>query len=410
MNCARSALQAAVKDLQPEMVRLLSEAVQIPSITGDERAITDFYTDRLSSWGWPVRKRLLTAEDGIPSSELADGRACIVVELGNKSAPRVVLNGHVDVVPAGDRTDWRDDPFSGRKDGGQVFGRGTVDMKGGIAAGLWALKALDKAGITLDVQVCFQLVVGEETTGVGTRVLLDDLAESPIRGAIILEPTQNRIVRVNTGLQFFTVDVEGQPTHTSAPWRGVDAFEKMLIVLEAMKSVSHSRGENFTHADFAELPTALPFAIGTVRAGGYRASIPASATMSGRYGLAPGEDPAAVREIYLDATTAVAESDSWLSEHPPQVRWDNEGLVGWETPEDSPLIQALSSSCEQVLGEAETVGFTAGSDAAAFGQRGVETTVFGPGDITLAHAPNEAIDISRVADAALVVAMTLEKL
>lgn len=392
------------------MVALLQSSVRTPSISGGERRVADLYRDWIAAQGWPVELRALADDAQVPASEIADGRANVVATFGREGLPLVALNGHMDVVAPGDEGAWEGDPFSGRLVDGAVFGRGAADMKGGIAAGLWALRALELAGIDPGAQVQVQLVVGEETTGVGTRALLNGPAGDDLLGALVLEPTRNRIVAVNTGVQFFTVEVAGRAAHTSTPWEGVDAFAKLLAVRDAMLATAQRRAHAYTHDAFADIPTALPFAIGTVRAGEHRASIPASATMSGRIGLAPGEDVATVRAEFADAIARACERDEWLTVSAPVVRWDNDGLPGWETPADAPLLRAMRGAQQQLGGDARTAGFTAGSDAGQFGGRGIPTVVFGPGDVALAHAPNEHVRVADVATAAQVLALTLADL
>lgn len=400
-------LAQVVDDLRPELVALLRESVRTASLSGEEQAVAELHRDWIAARGWPVELRPLSAADDVPAEELTDGRANVVAAFGRDGLPRVVLNGHLDVVAPGDPAAWARDPFSGALADGAVHGRGAADMKGGIVAGLWALRALEEAGVEPRVQVELQLVVGEETSGVGTRALLARARPEELLGAVVLEPTCNRVVSVNTGVQFFTVEVTGRAAHTSAPWEGVDAFAKLLAIRDAMLAVAERRAAAYAHPQFAGLPTALPFAIGTVRAGAHRAAIPAAASMSGRIGLAPGERIAAVRAAFADAIAQVCAGDAWLTAHPPAVSWDNAGLPGWETPAGAPLLRALLAAQEEVCGAVRTAGFTAGSDAGQFGGRGIPTVVFGPGDVALAHAPDEHVPVDEVARAALVLATML---
>lgn len=212
-------------------------------------------------------------------------------------------------------------------------------MKGGIAAGLCALAALEDLGVEPNIDVAIELVVAEETTGVGTRAAALEVPD-PV-AALILEPTGGAIVPIGTSLQFFTVEVTGRSAHTSAPWRGVDAFERLIWVRESLVELGRKRGEGYRHPLFADVPTAIPFAIGTASAGNWRAAVPDHATMSGRIGVAPGEPVAAVRGEFQRVLDQVAATDDWLRAHPPTVRWDGEGRTGWETPVEHELIVSL---------------------------------------------------------------------
>ncbi len=320
----------------------------------------------------------------------------------------MVLNGHLDVVPAGDEQAWTHPPYAGVRAGGRVYGRGSVDMKGDIAAGLYALAALEDLGVEPDIDVAVELVVAEETTGVGTRAAALEVPD-PV-AALILEPTGGAIAPISTSLQFFTVEVTGRSAHISAPWRGVDAFERLIWVREALVELGRKRGEGYRHPLFADVPTAIPFAIGTASAGNWRAAVPDHATMSGRIGVAPGEPVEAVRGEFQRVLDQVAATDDWLGAHPPAVRWNGEARTAWETPVEQELIVTLRDAQRTRMGAERLTRFTAGSDAAFFGAAGVPTAVFGPGEVVRAHSPDEFVEEDAVVQAAGVLVLALRDL
>ncbi|MDQ7876514.1 ArgE/DapE family deacylase [Microbacterium sp. QXD-8] len=397
---------AAVDALAPELLDLLAESVQAQSVTGYEEPAIELYRDALTRFGWPVEVQLL-ADSPLSRDEKRVGRrANLVVRFPGRDRGPIVLNGHIDVVPPGDPADWMLSPFSGRVIDGCLYGRGAVDMKGGIASALLALRALDVCGIRPARDLRLELVIGEETTGVGTRLAISH-EPGQAAAAVVLEPSGCRIVPISTGLQFFTVTVVGRSAHTSAPWRGVDAFEKLLTVRARLIEVACERSAQYGHGLFADVPTGIPFAIGQVSAGEYPASIPAVATMSGRIGLMPGEDPQVARTLLVEALESLGDEDPWFVDYPPSITWGNDGLMGWETPQDSEIVQVLVRAHEKLGLAPEFAGFTAGSDAAFYGGQGVPTVIFGPGDVTLAHSPNEHVLLSEVVDAAKALAIAL---
>lgn len=399
-------LLAAVDALAPEFIELLGRSVQAQSVTGYEEPVVQLYEQTLRSFGWTVETQPL-ADSRLREGEKRVGkRANIIATFGGRDAGLLVLNGHLDVVPPGDPADWSLSPFSGRLVDGRLYGRGSVDMKGGIASAVLAMRALEKSKVMPAHDVRLELVIGEETTGVGTRMVLENDSRVP-SAVVVLEPSGCRIVPISTGLQFFTITVSGRAAHTSAPWRGVDAFEKLLTVRAALMALARQRSEKYSHELFADVPTGLPFAIGQVSAGDYPASIPAIATMSGRIGLAPGEDPQNVRAMIVDAVQSLQKDDPWFIDHPPLIAWGNDGLRGWETPTDSDLVQSFVRAHDTLDRSPELVGFTAGSDAAFYGGAGIPTVVFGPGDVTLAHSPNEYVEVSEIVAVAKVLAIVL---
>lgn len=406
MESVASRIETAVARLGPEFLEFLAESVRCQSVTGHEEPVTEFYERELRALGWEVRSLPLAGSALCADEPRVGQRANVVAYRPGAGDGLTVLNGHVDVVPPGDPSEWRESPFSGHVRDGRLYGRGSVDMKGGIAAAVLALAALEDCGAQPLRDIRLELVIGEEKTGVGTRLMVEAESEAP-SAVIVMEPSGGHIVPLSTGLQFFTVEVSGMAAHTSAPWRGVDAFEKLLAARDRLRRLAAARSDSYSHELFEDVPTGIPFAIGKIAAGDYPASIPAFATMSGRMGLRPGEDPEGLRAAISAALESLAEDDDWFRDHPAAVKWGNAGLRGWETPREHELVQSLVRAQEHVVGAATIAAFTAGSDAAFYGGRGIPTAIFGPGDVALAHAPDESIAVADVFTAAKVLAIAL---
>lgn len=393
------------------MLDFLSRTVSRPSVTGHEDTVADLYAEFFTSRGWPVQMHRL-AESKIVHSDRGnaetrvDERANVVgyYQRRRPGTPVVVINGHIDVVPVLDHDQWSRDPFSGARTDGAVHGRGSVDTKGGITAALWALHALDQAGVKLPFDVAVELVVGEETTGVGTSAALEHL---PTRlGTIVLEPTAGAVVTVASGLLFFTVEVTGRAAHTSVPWHGVDVGPKVIEIYRALQSLGEERAARLTDPRMP-FPSAVPLAIGTVDIGGWRAAVPARGSLSGRIGVMAGEKVSDVRHALATCVQHVATTDDWMRDHPPIIRWDNEGLRSWETPESDPVVRALDQGRRRAGLTSKIEGMTAGCDAGILTAAGVSTAVFGPGDMRFAHSPDERIAEHDVLEAANILANAL---
>ncbi len=394
-----------------EQLEFLSATVSRASVTGSEDSVTDLYVDFFASRGWPVDRQVL-ASSAVAHSEAGavepriDERANVIgyYRVRRPELPVVVINGHVDVVPVLDEDQWERAPFSGVRADGFVHGRGAVDTKGGIASALWALDALDRAGVDLPFDVAVELVVGEETTGIGTRASLERI---PARlGTIVLEPTAGAIVTVASGLLFFTVEVTGRAAHTSVPWHGIDAGPKTIEIYRALLRLGDERAAMLTD-ERMPFPSAVPLAIGTVDIGGWRAAVPARGTLSGRIGVMPGESMDHVRDVLTACVDAVAAADPWLTEHPPVIRWNNQGLQSWETPQSDSVVIALAEGCRRAGLTPRIEGMTAGCDAGILRDAGVATVVFGPGEMRYAHSPDEKIAERDVVEAARVLAHAL---
>ncbi len=385
-----------------ELAELLAESVRIASVTGGERPVADWYLGWMREHGWEAELQPLAGSPYAAAEAVVADRANVIGFPFGRPRPgdRVVaLNGHLDVVPPGDEREWAQPPFAGLRREGRVHGRGSVDMKGGIAAALHALEALRRIGAPLAIVPVVHLVIGEETTGVGTRLALSG-GPAPA-SAIVLEPTRNELVTACTGLQFFAVEASGTAAHSSAPWRGVDALARLLRLREAMIRTAEARSAAFRHPRFADVPTGIPFNIGTLSAGEYRAAVPDRAVMTGRIGIRPGEPAEAARTAFADALAEAVRGDADEATHPHRLSWSGEPYPGWETPDDDPIVTAFVAALRAVDGVAELRGFTAGNDAGQYAALGASTVVFGPGDTALAHTSEESVAEAELHRAAL---------
>lgn len=416
-GATRAALLAEVRSATRQraewIVEGLREAIRIPSETGAEGEIAGHYRALLAGLGLDVRVEVVdraSVGDAYPfwdeEANLESRPNVIGRWPAGGGRPLVVLNGHVDVVPPGDRTAWAVDPYGGHVREGRIWGRGATDMKGGLAAALGAIAALRDAKIEPAVSVEVQCVIGEERGGLGTVAALRQ-GQVP-DAAIVLEPTELALARAQAGILKFTLDVPGLAAHTSAPWLGVSAFEKLALIYQRLTALAEERHRLVDHLLFHRWPSRAPFAVGLVRAGHHAWTMPDRATASGRFGVLPGEDLDAARRIFEAAVSAASEADPWLREHRPTVRWAHGAFAGWETDPDAIVVRTLRDALRLVRGHVLEEGVLYGSDASHFVQlAGVPTVVFGPGSIADAHIPNESVAISDVVAAAEVLAVAL---
>lgn len=385
------------------MVRLLSDTVRQASISGHEDRVSETYVRFFDERGWDVEKQVLAGaavaetETGRAEPRLGDRANVVGWYRRNRGRPTLVINGHIDVVPVHDENKWTRPPFSGEIAEGHVHGRGSVDTKGGIAAALFALDACDRAGVEFPFDIAVELVVAEETTGVGTRASLERLPQR--LGTIVLEPTDNAIVPLASGLLFFTVKLSGRAAHTSVPWFGIDAAPRLIRIYHALTALGEQRAQTHTHPRIP-LPSAVPLAIGTLQAGGWRASVPAEAALSGRVGVLPGEELQDVRDAVVACVREATAGDEHMAENPAEILWDHDGSPSWQTADDEPVVRHLVEGRRRAGLPPRVEGITAGCDAGTLVAAGIPTVVFGPGHMRYAHSPNERIAVADVAAAA----------
>jgi acetylornithine deacetylase len=203
----RARVLDAVDVQQDEMVAFLSDLVRRPSISGSDEENSAqqvlagvFDAEGLDTDHWPIPLAETIAAPGFPGMEVDREEAWGLVGRlsGTGAGPALMLNGHLDVVPPGDLGTWRDaDPFSGAVRGGQLFGRGACDMKAGLVAALWAVRALRRSGVPLRGDVVLASVQGEEDGGLGTFATLGRGWRAD--ACVIPEPTSLDLVPANAG-------------------------------------------------------------------------------------------------------------------------------------------------------------------------------------------------------------------
>jgi len=411
------AVLAELARAREEMLDFLAAAVRLPSVTGEEGVAAPLFHDWFEANGFEAETKPVPAA-------LRDRYPAMAHEQNLERRPNVfgwwrgegaggatdggaplVLNGHIDVVPANEPERWRHDPWGGVRADGRVWGRGSADMKGGIVAAMFAVRALRDAGARLARDVQVQCVMAEETGGLGTLAALE--SEPRPAAAIVLEPTDCVVAPACGGIVQFTISVEGVAAHTAVSWAGVSAMEKLWHVYTALREAVRERNERISHPLFDALPAKAPFGIGTFSAGEWRSTIPAQAEMSGRVGVMPGESIAEVRMLIEQIVARACEDDEWLREHPARVEWIHEGFPAWETPGDDPLVRAFDDGFRAVAGAGGLGAVTYGSDAGHFARAGVPTLLFGPGRIYEAHMHDEHVEERQMEQAARVVALSL---
>ena len=397
------------------LLALLCELVAIPSLDGsaDELAVQQRVADWMRQSGFEVDAWELdfaTLQQHPQASwEVERPRGLGVVgtlgdDLGGRS---LIFNGHTDVVPAGDLANWRYPAFAGTIADGRVYGRGSVDMKGGLCCALFAAKALHDAGVRLKGRLHVESVIGEEDGGIGTLAAV--LRGYRADGAVIIEPTELAVAPAQAGAINFRLTIPGLSAHGCVREEGVSAIEKFFPIYAALMQLERARNQaasgNPLFARYS-LPHAL--CIGTVRAGTWASSVAESLECEGRYGLAIGEDIAAAQGQFEQAVARAAAQDEWLREHPPLVEWWGGRFEPASIPADHPIAAAVVEAFGSSSGRAATVeGMTYGADMRLLVNVGQTPTVmFGPGDVRVAHRPDEFVPIDDLLTVTRTLALT----
>jgi acetylornithine deacetylase len=409
----RARVLQAVDDNSQVMLTALTDLVRAPSVSGSDiensaqgNLAEALVREVLDVDYWPIPLDDMLVAPDFPGVEVSRTEAwgLVGVLASGGDGPRLMFNGHIDVVPPGDRTAWSDDPFAGRVRGGALYGRGACDMKAGLAAAWWAVRALRRSGVPLRGDVLLTSVQGEEDGGLGAYALL-------ARGwradaCVIPEPTSLGLVTANAGALTFRLRVRGLATHASRRTDGVSAIEKFWPVWRALHDLECRRNRE-VHPLFARWPIAYPISIGTVRSGDWVSSVPDLLVAEGRLGVALGEPVEHARAELEHAICHACADDPWLVRHPVEVQWWGGQFAPGEVPANSDLPDHVRAAHARVTGDDTPVwGAPYGSDLRLLtGKGGIPTVQYGPGDAALAHAPDERVPLREVVTCARVLAL-----
>jgi acetylornithine deacetylase len=387
----------------PAVVSSLLDLMAIPSVGGTaaEIDIQHWLGSRLDELGlatdlWPFDLEALSADPGFPGVEVPRAAAWGLVGSSRPDeSPALVLQGHVDVVPAGDPLRWRSDPFLPVVAGTDIVGRGACDMKGGVAAILGAAAALSRAKVDLPRGYAVHFGIGEEDGGLGA---FGTLARGHRGDACIIpEPTGLRLVTGNAGALTFRVEVPGLATHGSTSYAGSSAIDSYLRIHRALADLQTRRNRD-PEPLMRSYPVAYPLSVGRLQAGDWPSSVPDLLVAEGRYGLRIEEDPVTARLELEEAVLAAAAGDPYLRDHPPVVSWPGGQFRGGHLPPGHGLRDLVRDAHAGATGETLSgeLGVPYGSDLRLYAGAGVPTLHYGPGDLRLAHGPNESVPIDDV--------------
>jgi succinyl-diaminopimelate desuccinylase len=407
----RQAIRREVELARDEIVDFTAELVRVPSINppgNGYREAAEALGRKLSGFGFEVE--YLVAE-GYPEHTEAHPRVNVVgLRRGKTPRPLVHLNGHLDVVPPGDG--WTMDPFGGAVRDGRVYGRGTADMKAGIAAAVYAAECVKRAGVDLGGSVEVSGTIDEESGGFAGAAFLCEtgrLTRERVDHVIIPEPLGvDRICVGHRGVYWFEVTAHGRVAHGSMPFLGVSAIERMGRFLESVRT-------DLMPA-LARRTTRVP----VVPEGARKATLNVNSILGGQAGQTP-QTP-----CVADRCSAVFDRRFLLEEGFEATKREIEALLeklgdGYElrdmmvvhpvqTPSDSPLIAALERTIPEVLGREATRIASPGTYDHKHVTRigGIDDCVaYGPGILELAHQVDEYCEIEDLIRSTSVLALTL---
>ncbi len=404
MSVTKDELLKIAADRRDELIELTSKLIQINSEnpTGSQREVIDFVKQYLEDSG--IEAVELHANETFP---------CVLAKIGNDKGPSVILNGHVDVVPAGDLSKWKYDPFCGSVTDKQILGRGTSDMKAGVAGILFAMRLLKESEAPIKGNVRLHIVSDEESGGqYGTKWLCEQGYSDNADACIVAEPTSNFTIEIGQkGSNELVLKACGTSAHGSlGNYKGDNAIIKLTKVLQNIGRLHEVRGHfssdqtqalnnsKYIAANKLEMPGIenvidhVTASVGIIQGGTKLNMVPDYCEARVDIRL-----PIGVEVTEVDRAIQAIINDSNVDGVTYDVNWKN---FGNSTPIDAPIVEAIKRNAEEIWNIQVLPAYQwASSDARYYRERGIPTIQYGPANTEGIHSYNENVDIQDVVNA-----------
>lgn len=417
LNSLENKIASAVDSLRSDMVDFAARLVAEPSTLGNEASVLTVMENEMKSLGLTPQKvaidpQALGSHPGFgPVPWSYEGRYNLVAvrppdAQGGKSA---LFNGHLDVVSPEPLSHWSHDPFDPLIKDGWLYGRGAADMKGGVAAMTYAIKAIQAAGLGLAAPVTLEGVIEEECTGNGALACV--LAGYEADAVLIPEPLWQGILTTQIGVCWFKVSLDGVAKHVEITHSGVNAIEKCYVLIKALREMEKDLNRG-PHPTFPNNPHPANLNVGIIKGGDWPSTVPAMAEFHCRQGFVPGMSFAEIKAKIETTIAQAAAADPWLAENPPKVEFYAFRSEGHQVSADQPAFNLVSDLKMEVVGSpAPEEHSTATTDLRPFilyGKHPTQATCYGPRGENI-HAENERLNLESMIHTAKIYALFLAR-
>ncbi|OLS35141.1 acetylornithine deacetylase [Bacillus sp. MRMR6] len=396
-----------VEHREKELIKLLSKLIAFPTVSPPARNTNDvqeFIQHYLKDLGFATDKW-----DVYPNDPNVVG---ILQGESPNQYNSLIINGHIDVAEVGDGERWNSSPFTLRVQNPYVYGRGVADMKGGIAASLLAIKLLKELGITLQGDLQFQSVIGEEVGEAGTLACIERGYTADY--AVVVD-TSDLHIQGQGGVITGWITIESRETfhdglrrkmvHAGGGVNGASAIEKMMKVISGLQELERHWAVTKSYEGFPPGTNTINPAV--IEGGRHAAFVADRCSLWVTVHFYPNEDYQEVVKEIEQHISAVAAADPWLRDNPPQFVWGGKSMIidrgeifpSLKIDPEHPGMRQLISSYEKMLNQSPFIGMSETvTDAGWLGRAGIPTVIFGPGKLEDAHAVNERVELQQLLD------------
>ena len=379
-------------DQEIEVVRFCQELVRIKSVNppGDELPAAEYVASALKKAGLEVELIKHSAT-----------RASVFARLkSSHKTPSLLFNGHLDTVPVGTEN-WIHAPFGAEIAHGRIWGRGTADMKGGLAALMVAVKRLGEIRASLQGDLILAATAGEETDSLGATLIASRPDLAPVQAVVIPEPSYNDVYVAEKGALWLELRTHGKTAHGSMPDMGRNAIMMMVTLINELTKINVPYKEHPLLGGFTQ-------SVNTMTGGVKTNVVPDSCVVTLDMRTVPGQDHQAILRQVEDLIAALRQR---IPDFNASVRGIND-RAPIETSPNEAVVQSFMDVVAEVTGVRPVPkGVRYYTDAVAFvPMLKAPMIICGPGDTTLAHQPNEYVEMSKLIEAAKIYTMAALRL
>jgi acetylornithine deacetylase len=405
-----------VETLREDILDLTLALVRQPSTLGQQAGAVAVMESRLASLGYPpiripVDKQQLASHPGyapVPWDYAGIDNLVAVRPADGTGGRSALFNGHLDVVSAMPEADWSRDPYQPEICDGWLYGRGSGDMKSGVAAMTYAVKSIDAAGFGLNAPVTIETVVDEECCGNGALSCLQ--AGYDADAVLIPEPFGPTLNTAQVGVLWFKIHIRGLPVHVLSAPTGTNAIEKSFPLIQALRSLEAQLNTENIPDKYRDISHPLNLNIGIFSAGDWPSTVPAQAEIHCRLSYFPGTTFKDIAERIKTVVAQASREDDWLREFPATVSFYGFRSDGHIVSVQQPALQTLGNCHRALRGEfPQEYISTCTTDLRAFHHFGrSQNTCFGPVARSI-HGVDECVNIDSVIHTAKVYALFLQQ-
>ena len=381
-------LQLVLNEIErEELVRLTQELVRISSVyqpeqsDGNEARVARFVADYLERAGF-----------GVKTEEVAPGRPNVwTVWEGTRPGKTLLFEAHTDVVTEGSAENWNHPPFDAERDGSRIYGRGTCDTKGNLAAAVVAVFAIRNSGVPFPGRLVLCHPVDEEGMMTGIKAFIERGHAEGVDSAVVCEPEENQLCTSQKGALRAELTVRGTMAHGAMPESGVNPVTRAARFVVEVEELEREEIERHGEDPFLGYPSLTPTILLGPDCGEPQINvIPASAYVALDIRTVPAQSHRELVERLEDILARLAAEDpdfdaalEVIEERPPT-----------ETPEDEPLVRAMAKAYTRLTGEEPTYNGVPGATDGTFlhAWAGVPIVTTGAGDREIPHHTDEWVD------------------